>query len=136
MSEHTKERLRVIAWREHSMSTLVCEPARADGISTETVVAQCEGQGVAKREADARRLVACWNACEGISTENLERATASGDLAVFGQDVMRDRDELIEFVRTYIAARDSGIAPNLIVDENSPLTDAARDLLAKHAPNA
>lgn len=22
--------------------------------------------------ADARRLVACWNACEGISTENLE----------------------------------------------------------------
>jgi len=24
-------------------------------------------------EADARRLVACWNACEGLSTEALER---------------------------------------------------------------
>ena len=26
----------------------------------------------AEREANARRLVACWNACEGISTENVE----------------------------------------------------------------
>jgi len=24
------------------------------------------------REANARRLVACWNACDGLSTENLE----------------------------------------------------------------
>lgn len=38
-------------------------------------------------EANARRLVACWNACEGISTEHLE------DDAV--RKLMQDRDLLL-----------------------------------------
>jgi hypothetical protein len=29
------------------------------------------------REANARRLVACWNACEGISTDELERRAST-----------------------------------------------------------
>jgi hypothetical protein len=40
----------------------VCPPGIA-------VVNQIDGRG----EANARRLVACWNACQGITTETLER---------------------------------------------------------------
>ncbi len=29
--------------------------------------------GVSQRQARARRLVACWNACEGVPTEYLEK---------------------------------------------------------------
>lgn len=31
-------------------------------------------------EADARRLAACWNACEGVPTETLELAASWGDI--------------------------------------------------------
>jgi hypothetical protein len=39
-------------------------------------VAAC-GNGV-PTEANARRLVACWNACEGVPTEVLEAACSGG----------------------------------------------------------
>lgn len=37
------------------------------------------GQLVVARDANARRLVACWNACDGVPTEALE---AAGTLVV------------------------------------------------------
>ena len=47
-------------------------------------------------EANARRLAACWNVCEGIPTEMLESSTklhhATGEM-------MRQRDELLEVVK-------------------------------------
>lgn len=59
-------------------------PLDNDGVP-ETVIggtAQFENHAIAvaidfknapgMREANARRLVACWNACDGLSTENLE----------------------------------------------------------------
>lgn len=75
--------------------------------------------------ADARRLVACWNACDGIETADLERATASGNLAVFGQHLMRDRDELIADLAAAIAME----RPS-----HQGMRELVRDLLAKHAP--
>ena len=33
-------------------------------------------------EANARRLAACWNACEGISTEHLESCLSLGERIV------------------------------------------------------
>lgn len=47
-------------------------------------------------EGDARRLVACWNACEGVATEWLEQ-----NQAVAGRDhaCERARDELIATMR-------------------------------------
>ena len=32
-----------------------------------------DGKRVAEAVTDARRLAACWNACQGLSTESLER---------------------------------------------------------------
>lgn len=36
--------------------------------------------GEAGQAANARRLVACWNACEGVPTETLELAASWGDI--------------------------------------------------------
>lgn len=51
-------------------------------------------------EANARRLVACWNACDGISTEALERLgtidRARVELDVIRVQAITQRDELLE----------------------------------------
>ena len=47
-------------------------------------------------EANARRIVACVNACEGISTENLEDNRPVKWLAQQYNEVVKQRDELLE----------------------------------------
>lgn len=46
------------------------------------------------QEANARRIVACVNACEGIDTESLERGVS--DWSVFMRELKAQRDELLE----------------------------------------
>ena len=47
-------------------------------------------------EADARRLAACWNACMGISTEELEIISDAGETFVTVRDrYVAQRDELL-----------------------------------------
>lgn len=59
------------------------------------------------REANARRLVACWNACEGISTDDIEAHSVNiihklhDDAA---KRVLSERDELLEALLGCIAA--------------------------------
>jgi hypothetical protein len=51
-------------------------------------------------EADARRLVACWNACEGIDTEHLERH----GLPAFAKtisDLREQRDDLLAVLEKF-----------------------------------
>jgi hypothetical protein len=58
-------------------------PLRADG-KTAMLVCETDREGLradalVRNDADARRIVACVNACEGISTEDLESAAAQTD---------------------------------------------------------
>ncbi len=73
MSEHTKGKLKLDTWG--GCLDIVTDDAK------EIFIAKVEVTSVATstetREANARRLVACWNALDGISTEDLE----SGNLA-------------------------------------------------------
>lgn len=48
---------------------------------------------------DARRLVACWNACEGVPTDALERSKSLPDFVLAGQAIERQRDELLKALR-------------------------------------
>lgn len=48
-----------------------------------------------KAEENSRRLTACWNACEGISTENLEYGLPVKELAQQYNEAIRQRDELL-----------------------------------------
>lgn len=43
------------------------------------VMADTLYRGVKERQANARRLAACWNACEGLDTELLENILMLGD---------------------------------------------------------
>lgn len=52
-------------------------------------------------EATARRLVACWNACEGLSTEDIEQFTPIAVLvSTKVSELMFQRDELLEALKS------------------------------------
>jgi hypothetical protein len=51
-----------------------------------------------EEDANARRLVAAWNACGGIPTENLELAKYAATIA-FLKTVEQQRDELLEALK-------------------------------------
>ncbi len=48
---------------------------------------------------NARRLVACWNACEGISTESLERSDVLSGMNQLLRRLETQRDELLSALR-------------------------------------
>lgn len=56
---------------------------------------------------NARRLAACWNALDGISTSQIEAAARSGSIAYALHKVISQRDELLE-------ALDGLLGPNAL----------------------
>ena len=52
-----------------------------------------------ENNANARRLAACWNACDGLPTESLEKLgtldRASVEMNVFRAHLLAQRDELL-----------------------------------------
>ena len=63
-------------------------------------------------EANARRLVAAWNACEGLHTESLERNEPLGDQLV---DALNQRDELLAALK--LAHKELTRAKNVMLSE-------------------
>ena len=59
------------------------------------ICADAPGDGTS--EANARRIVACVNACAGIPTDDLERCPSGGlfHLADMANEVVKQRDELL-----------------------------------------
>lgn len=105
MSEHTPGRLYLsdnYAWPE----------IRTEG--DDKLVAVCQGEV----RSDARRLVATWNACDGISTETLEHKSvldAVGKSVEIQKKWRKGRQELANLTRAHeavIAERDSLRAVN------------------------
>lgn len=63
--------------------------------------------GTAKTEADASRLVACWNACEGVSTAGVEVIARLGGIENkmrVTSELVRQRDELLAALNLLKAA--------------------------------
>ena len=54
-------------------------------------------QVTAQQAADLERMAACWNACEGISTDTLERGPDS--VFIYAGDLTKQRDELLQALR-------------------------------------
>ena len=68
--------------------------------------------------ANARRIVACVNACEGISTDELEEIASTGGMLGPREDVARiakQRDELLEALEEMVRTFDKNHAPALDV---------------------
>ena len=67
-TQHTQGRLYVVESQEHWGRVNCHLTAEVDDASIGSIWVN----GTSKNRANARRLVACWNACEGIPTEMLE----------------------------------------------------------------
>lgn len=64
------------------------------------------GHDVTERQkANMHRLVACWNACEGIDTELLE-SKMLGDQIAAKMGLIDQRDELLEAIKVLLLAKD------------------------------
>lgn len=106
MSKHTPGRLYIRTNRHPNTDGTpwgwvdLYEPGSMRQASPEGIqVTWSRGQ---KSEDNARRLVACWNACEGISTESLVSAGNAFNgwrLASYAMDDAKaQRDELLEIL--------------------------------------
>lgn len=99
MTKHTQGRLRVTRDPMHwdSLTTIEGGLVGVKKPFMPELLVQVGGDAdVLKAEANARRLVACWNACEGISTTEIEAAARSGLIAYALQQVMKALKEVAE----------------------------------------
>ncbi len=105
--EHTAEPWKT-AYRKSVLGGFGQEVFDADGNTIATMawyaVEIAPGHTGTNREANARRIVACVNACSGISTEKLEEAN---DLfkaaAAGGATYKRQRDELLAALESMVS---------------------------------
>lgn len=88
-AKHTNGTLDVAANHPHGM-TNICHHTGVGWVKI----------GEAKTEPDARRLVACWNACEGLSTKQI------GLIADHHEKVQAQRDALLAAARDIRTALD------------------------------
>lgn len=108
------------------------EPWHAGGYEIEaddgSLICNMSGwRNPAANKANARRIVACVNACKGIKTEDLESVP---DFALMGsatiEKVEQQRDELLEALKAMLT--------HMGMDEdewNKPTFDQARAAIAK-----
>lgn len=90
-------------------------------------------------DADARRLVACWNACDGLGTDLLENIQTVGD-TLKSRFAQRDaaearltaqRDELLQMLRRLDVEAGVDGHGGPLEDGESQLFDAVRALITK-----
>jgi hypothetical protein len=78
-------------------------PKLLDSLKINSPWVEDEWDGDAESTANMRRLVACWNACNGLSTDELERLgtmdQARVQLEVIRCEAIKQRDELLEALR-------------------------------------
>ena len=150
MREHTKGRLQL--WTSNSFRRFgtsegwpVCEPITQNDGHPDLHFRNGGADG-----PDARRLVACWNACESMGEPEAEVSALQTDrkslngMATLLANARRDRDELIEALRLpmvlyaigYISetAGDGGDHTEAQGREADKATKIIHALLAKHAP--
>jgi hypothetical protein len=98
MTEHTKE-----PWVNH----------QEDNIITDTKGTRCLAQArgshisIDERNANARRIVACINACAGIPTGMLEAGDA--EILAYSISLMKQRDELINRASSVLEGLEDGL---------------------------
>lgn len=151
VAQHTPGRLEVLDGRRISV-TIPNEVA--GGFDSHCVALAFNTDGRLDAEANARRLVACWNACDGVETDLLE-AAGDGLLAKslkqvgHKHDALRSaeaqRDELLvalgKMNRAYVNLLESGrdrivmlggeCDPVDVMEANDPNLRESRSAIAK-----
>ena len=112
-AKHTPPRL-TVTHNSWGTSTIYCEGrevalVRMDSEAHEDDEQHCE---------NARRLAACWNACEGLPTEILESIAMMGDTLAsrfrlrdqVERDLAEERDELLALLQAFPGFTDDATA--------------------------
>lgn len=66
-------------------------------------------------EANARRIVACVNACEGVPTARLEAGAA--DVLAYSMEIKKQRDELLATIIAAASLAHHGSAAKALLDD-------------------
>lgn len=102
MSQHTKGPWHIVEDRTHGSLEV---------FSVDTAIAEIWRRGNASLEmANAQRIVACINACEGFSAEELQGADLFKDSIESDAEIIalrQQRDELIAALKRWIWLRDT-----------------------------
>ena len=129
-NEHTKGRLTLFTQRD------VIEIQDADGDARRPIVHWMgfdpSNRSLSERKANARRLVACWNACDVMADPEEEIAQVMENVRV----ARKERDELIAALRACVDIAKSwhGVVAWDIYYDHSPEMKPIRESLVKHAP--
>lgn len=89
-------------------------------------------QVTARQEANLRRLAACWNACDGIDTAELEHIASTGGMLGPREDVARiaaHRDELLAALQPFVSRNSS--AETITITVRTADVEKARAAIAK-----
>ena len=106
MSKHTQFNLKVekeLGSRDWQWLIAVDAGDKGRGIGVAETL-----PGVGQELENARRIVACWNACSGISTENLEDNIPMLDLANRYNDSIKQRNELLAALKSVLNSQTLG----------------------------
>lgn len=94
MSTHTPGRL-TVTHNSWETSTIYCEGKEVARVHMDSEAHEDDEQHC----ENARRLVACWNACDGLPTESLEKLgtldRANVEMNVFRAHLLAQRDALL-----------------------------------------
>ena len=120
MSKHTPGPWRIDEYRNFVTPD---GPLYLGGVTTPLTL----GNDMRKGWENARRIVACVNACEGISTENLEENKPIIELARAYNVSLRQRNDLLAALRSAVNDADAwGLA-----DDECDWLSIARAAIAK-----
>jgi hypothetical protein len=113
-AQHTPGRLEVAVEIFDNDGTPETALQALGGSATVAVALDFGPNNPGMREANSRRLVACWNACEGISTEALEDE-APRKLREDRDQILVQRNELLELLQGVLKC-ERGMLGHLVLE--------------------
>jgi hypothetical protein len=127
MSGYTKGKWRIYKEPDSVECSIVI-----DDVDNEWFIAVCCDGAESKSNAydNARRIVACVNACDGISTEQLETLAVKPSLTAMVDEYKQQRDELLSALKGLLAIAESELAEP---EDLSEITQAKAAIISAEA---
>lgn len=131
MTKHTEGQLEIVAhsWKESGLYDKCGNRVALVEIDPD-VTEETQDELEAVMDANARRLVACWNACQGLDTDLLESITMLGETLAdrfelrnsTERELTTQRDELLEALE-HLMEMTEPPEPNCSCHTNPPCND-------------